>query len=96
MRGEHLLGGQPAAVQLVVDLAVPQNSTRPAWLAARTLWVTIKMVWPPGVDLAKQPQKAVRGAGVQRAGGLVGQDQFRRVISARATAARCFCPPETS
>ena len=72
------------------------NSTRLAWLAAFVECVTIRIVWPSRLI---SPKSESRLSAAWESSAPVGSSARMicgDVISARATAARCFWPPETS
>jgi len=48
------------------------------------------------VDLLENVHHFEGSDGIEGAGGLIGKDDFGFVISARAMAIRCFCPPDNS
>ena len=72
------------------------NSTRLALLAAFTLWVTIRMVCPSWLMAANSRKSSSAARESSAPVGSSARISWGRVISARAMAARCFCPPETS
>ena len=93
---EELVRGV-AAVELVEHLAVADEEDAPG--AARGLHGVRDHEdrLPAAVHLAEETQQLVRGRGESSA--PVGSSASRMrgfVMSARATAARCFWPPETS
>ena len=89
---EHFLGCFPAPVDLVVHDPIlnKQDTFR---MACRLDAVSDHQDGLPlPVDLLKDTKQPVRRPGIQRPG----SKSFGSVISALATAARCFCPPDTS
>ena len=72
------------------------NSTRPARLAAFTECVTISMVCPARLIAANSRSSSSVEPLSSAPVGSSASSSFGSVMMARATAARCFCPPETS
>ena len=72
------------------------NSTRPAWLAALTEWVTMRMVCPWRLIWANRSSSSSVERLSRAPVGSSAKISRGWVISARATAARCFWPPDTS
>ena len=72
------------------------NSTRLAWLAALVLWVTISTVWPSWFTSSKMRSRLSAAWLSSAPVGSSASSSRGWVISARPTAARCFCPPDTS
>ena len=67
-----------------------------AEMAARVECVTINMVWPPRLISPNMRSSFVVALESSAPVGSSASTISGFVISARATAARCFCPPETS
>ena len=72
------------------------KSTRPAWLAARVECVTISSVWPARLISRNRCSSCAVALESSAPVGSSASTSFGPVNSARATAARCFCPPDTS
>ena len=85
-----------SAVQLVENFPV-LDKKHPVCMARRLGTVRYhKNRLPLLIDLRKQRQQAVGCLGVQSSCRFIRKDQLRLCDDCRATAARCFCPPDTS
>ena len=73
-----------------------RKRTRPAQLAARTECVTMTMVCPAPLTVPKRRSSSSVEPESSAPVGSSAKSTCGRVMSARATAARCFWPPETS
>ena len=72
------------------------KSTRLALLAAAVEWVTMRMVWPRSLISSKTSSKAADDLESRAPVGSSARSISGSVMMARATATRCFCPPEIS
>ena len=73
-----------------------RNRVRLEWLAAATLWVTMRMVWPWAFRLSKTRRRLSEALESRAPVGSSARRIAGRVMRARPTAVRCFWPPESS
>lgn len=97
MRWYSPSGAVQPAVELVNTSPSLMNITRPAWLAALTECVTMRMGLAVLVDFSRTGSRRLSVARLSSAPvGSSARMSWGRVMRARATAARCFWPPLTS